>query len=62
MPKPLNQHKHLSLAESNTLNTNEENREDHWEEYSSLHDSFTELLSYERGRSQNFDFWQLNYI
>lgn len=62
MPKSSTQHMHLSPAESNQLNTSKDSREDCWEEYSSLHDSFTEQLSYERGRKTNFDFWKLNYV
>lgn len=62
MQKLFNQHKHLSPAESNQLNTCENDKEECWEDYSNLHDSFTEQLSYERKRNGNFDFWQLNYI
>lgn len=62
MQKLLNQHKHLSPAESNRLNTKKSKSKECWEDYSTLHDSFTEQLSYERSRNGNFDFWQLNYI
>lgn len=62
MLKSSNHHKHLPLAESNQLNKEKNSKDDCWDEYSTLHDSFTELLSYERGRNTNFDFWQLNYI
>lgn len=62
MQKLLNQHKHLSPAESNRLNNKERKEKESWEEYSALHDSFTELLSYERRSNGNYDFWQLNYI
>lgn len=33
-----------------------------WEEYSSLHDSFTEQLAYENSRKIRSDIWHLNYI
>lgn len=62
MLKPSMHHKHLSPTESNQLNQTKDSKEDCWDEYSTLHDSFTEQLSYERGRNTNFDFWQLNYI
>ena len=59
MQKLFNQHKHLSPAESNQPDTDEK---ECWEEYSTLHDSFAEQLSYEKGQRRNSDFWQLNYI
>lgn len=62
MLKPSNHHKHLSPAENNQLNEAKDSKKDCWDEYSALHDSFAELLSYERGRNINFDFWRLNYI
>lgn len=46
--------------ENNKLNRPSE--ADSWAEYSTLHDSFSELLSYERNRRTNSDFWQLNYV
>lgn len=62
MLKSSNRRRHLSPAESNELNRTKDSREDCWDEYSTLHDSFSDLLSYERGRNISFDFWQLNYI
>lgn len=62
MLKSSNHHKHSSPAENSRLSQTKDSKTDCWEEYSTLHDSFSELLSYERGRNTNFDFWQLNYI
>ena len=58
MQKLLTQRKFLSLAENKT----DKSKEDTWKEYSTLHDSFAEQLSYEKGQRRNSDFWQLNYI
>ncbi len=36
--------------------------DDNWSQYSALHDSFLEELSYKNQKSFNTDIWLLNYI
>lgn len=58
MQKLLTQRKFLS----HTADKNNKSSEDTWKEYSTLHDAFSEQLSYEKSQRRNSDFWQLNYI
>ena len=62
MQKYLTAHQNLSPAENEIPAMKSECSKNKWEEYSSFHDSFTELLSYENSRKSSSDFWQLNYI
>lgn len=62
MQKRLDLQKNLSSTEKQGKTKTKEENAKAWEEYSSFHDSFTELLSYENSRKSNSDFWLLNYV
>ncbi len=62
MQKLSTRQKHLSPAKEKPSKEHSKSLEETWEEYSSFHDSFAELLSYENSRKINSDFWELNYI
>ena len=62
MQKHITTKRHLSQTEKENSASEPEHIDSQWEEYSSFHDSFTELLSYENSRRSTSDFWQLNYI
>ncbi len=62
MQKLSTRQKHLSPTEDKQSKAPAQDAEETWNKYSTFHDSFAELLSYENSRIINYDFWQLNYI
>lgn len=62
MQKISTRQKHLSPTEDKQPKASAPSPEETWKKYSTFHDSFAELLSYESSRKTNSDFWQLNYI
>ena len=62
MQKLLNSHNSLSPTKAKNEKAIKPTAQETWDEYSSVHDAFTEILSYENSRKKYEDIWQLNYI
>lgn len=62
MPKKQTAYQYLSQKEGTIPTTPKNKTGNSWEEYSFLHDNFSELLSYENGIRIGSEFWHLNYI
>lgn len=62
MHNPGNLYQNLSLTDAINKAPDTSLKPQLWEEYSALHDSFSEQLAYDNSRKIRSDFWQLNCI